>query len=257
MRRLFVSDVHLTPRRPERTARFLAFLAREARAADELYILGDLFDFWIGPKHLGQPDYGDALEALRRLTSDGVRAYFVLGNRDFYMEGFEGATGVRVVPGRTEHEMTAGGRRVYLCHGEYLEGRRGFWRNVQEFIRSRVVEWAYTRLPGWWAKRGARFYRWVSERRFLPRRRRPPRSIALSDALVAERFCAGADVIVCGHVHRAEERAYTVDGRAKTLLTLGDWSDRPNWLVEEDGRWELREHPAEPTAEPSAGGNGT
>ena len=243
MRRLFLSDVHLTPRDPARSARFVALLGREAPRADELYILGDLFDFWVGPKHLQDPDYRDVLEALRRATGGGLRGFFVLGNRDFYMGGFEEATGVRVVPARTEHEIAAGGRRVYLCHGEYLEGRRGFWKGVQEFIRSRFVERLYTRLPGRLAKGGAQFYRWVSERRFLPRSRRPARSVALSDALIEDRFRAGADVIVCGHVHRTRERTYRVDGREKTLRTLGDWSQRPNWLVEEDGRWELHEEP--------------
>jgi UDP-2,3-diacylglucosamine pyrophosphatase LpxH len=166
------------------------------------------------------------------------------------MEGFEEATGVRVVPGRTEHEILSGGRRVYLCHGEYLEGRRGFWHRVQEFIRSRLVERLYTRLPASLAKAGARFYRWVSGRRFLPRSRRPGRSVVLSEAVLEDRFRAGADGIVCGHVHRAEERKYLVDGREKMLRTLGDWSKRPNWWIEEDGRWEFQEgEPLEASAE--------
>ena len=243
MRRLFVSDVHLTPRRPERTAQFLSLLARETPRADELYLLGDLFDFWVGPKHLEAPDYRDVLDALRRATRAGLRAWFLLGNRDFYMLGFEDATGVRVVPGRTEHEIASGGRRAHLCHGEYLEGRRGFWIRVQEFIRSPRVERFYTRLPACLALGGAQFYRWVSERRFLPRRRRPPRSVTLSEAILEERFRAGADVIVCGHVHRAARKTYLVDGREKLLLTLGDWADGPNWLVEENGRWEFGPQP--------------
>jgi len=241
MRRLFLSDVHLTPRDPERTRRFLAFLDAETPRTNELYILGDLFDYWIGPKHLRKPDYREAIQALHAATEAGLRATFLLGNRDFYMEGFTEATGVAVAPGRTEHEIAAGGKHVYLCHGEYLEGRRGFWIGVQEFIRSHGVEWVYTRLPACAAKGGARFYRWVSERRFLPGKPRPRRAVVLSEALLEERFRNGADVIVCGHVHRAERRDFFIDGRAKTLFTLGDWADRPNWLVEDDGDWRLSE----------------
>jgi len=241
MRRLFLSDVHLTPRDPERTRRFLAFLDAEAPRTDELYILGDLFDYWIGPKHLREPGYREAIQALHAATEAGLRATFLLGNRDFYMEGFAEATGVAVAPGRTEHEIAAGGKHVYLCHGEYLESRRGFWIGVQEFIRSRGVERVYTRLPACAAKGGARFYRWVSEGRFLPGKPRPRRAVVLSEALLEERFRNGADVIVCGHVHHAERRDFFIDGRAKTLFTLGDWSDRPNWLVEDDGEWRRSE----------------
>ena len=152
------------------------------------------------------------------------------------MEGFAEATGVAVAPGRTEHEIAAGGKRVYLCHGEYLEGRR---RWAEEFIRSRAVEWFYTRLPACVAKAGARFYRGVSERRFLPGKPKPRRAVVLSEALLEKRFRNGADVIVCGHVHRAERRDLSVDGRPKTLFTLGDWAERPNCLVEDDGEWRL------------------
>jgi UDP-2,3-diacylglucosamine hydrolase len=238
MRRLFLSDVHLTPRDQERTRRFLAFLDAEAPRTDELYILGDLFDYWIGPKHLQKPDYREAIRALYAATQAGLRATFLLGNRDFYMEGFTEATGVAVAPGRTEHEIAAGGKHVYLCHGDYLEGRR---RRAEEFIRSRAVERVYTRLPACAAKGGARFYRWVSEGRFLPGKPKPRRAVVLSEALLEERFRNGADVIVCGHVHRAERRDFFIDGRAKTLFTLGDWADRPNWLVEDDGEWRLSE----------------
>jgi UDP-2,3-diacylglucosamine hydrolase len=241
MRRVFLSDVHLTPREPERSVRFVRFLEREAASTDEFFILGDLFDYWIGPKHLRKPDYREAIQALHAATEAGLRATFLLGNRDFYMEGFTEATGVAVAPGRTEHEIAAGGKHVYLCHGEYLEGRRGFWIGVQEFIRSRGVERVYTRLPACLAKAGARFYRWVSEGRFLPGKPKPRRAVVLSEALLEERFRNGADVIVCGHVHRAERRDFFIDGRAKTLFTLGDWADRPNWLVEDDGDWRLSE----------------
>jgi UDP-2,3-diacylglucosamine hydrolase len=241
MRRLFLSDVHLAPRDPQRTRAFLSFLEAEAPRTDELYILGDLFDYWIGPKHLSGADYGEALRALHAATEAGLHATFLLGNRDFYMDGFTEATGVALAPRRTEHEIAAGGKRVYLCHGEYLEGRRGFWIGVQEFIRSHGVERVYTRLPACAAKGGARFYRWVSERRFLPGKPRPRRAVVLSEALLEERFRSGADVIVCGHVHRAERRDFFIDGRARTLFTLGDWADRPNCLVEEDGEWRLSE----------------
>jgi UDP-2,3-diacylglucosamine hydrolase len=233
MRRLFLADVHLSPREPSRTARLGEFLRRQCRAGDELYILGDLFDYWIGPKHLDLDDYGEALDGLRQAVRAGVRIFFILGNRDFYMGGaFEAKTGLRIVDGRTEHRLRVGSQEVYLCHGDYLEGRtdRGF--ALQEKIRSPGFERVFVRLPVRVAKALAEFYRWLSGRKA----RRPGRP---SPEAVQEKFRGGADIIVCGHYHAARAETCDVEGRPRVLYTLGDWSDEASYLVEEDGRWRL------------------
>jgi UDP-2,3-diacylglucosamine hydrolase len=246
MRRLFVSDVHLSAAGPERTARWVAFLERETPRADELYILGDLFDYWIGPKHLLLPDYAPALAALRRAVAGGLRIVFIKGNRDFYMRGFAEATGVEVVPGGTQHRLEADGQRVFLCHGDYMEGRGGFGFRVQEFIRSPAVEWLWTRLPAFVADLGARFYRWVSGRKTRRPRARPAHlgPHGLSEECVAQEFRLGTDVIVCGHVHEAREVRSDVDGRPALLFTLGDWTDGVNYLEQRGGAWRLCREPA-------------
>jgi len=241
MRRVFLSDVHLSPQEPGRTGRFCRFLRREAPRTDELYILGDLFDYWIGPKHLNLAEYREAIDTLRGLVGDGVRVVFLCGNRDFYMRGFSEATGIEVVPNKTYHRMTVGSKRVYLCHGDYMEGRRGLGFAVQRFIRSGLVEWIWTRLPIWVGERGARFYRWVSERK-KPRGHRPVTGLApygLSAKQVAAELARGTDIIVCGHIHRAQEVRNPVDGMEGVLYTLGDWEETGHHLVEEDGGWHL------------------
>jgi UDP-2,3-diacylglucosamine hydrolase len=242
MRRVFLSDVHLSPREPERSERFVRFLDREAGHTGEFFILGDLFDYWIGPKHLGLPDYREALEALRRVTGAGRRVVFLLGNRDFYMSrGFSEHTGVVVAPARIDLEITADGRRVYLCHGDYLEGRTGLGFRIQEVIRSRFVETAFTRLPPFVADALARFYRGLSGRKT----QRPKGQAehlgphGLCDQRLLEEFRRGMDVIVCGHVHVSQEWPIQVDGRQAVLFTLGDWSAGESFLVQEDGQWRL------------------
>lgn len=242
MRRVFLSDVHLSPRQPERSARFVRFLEREAGRTDEFYILGDLFDYWIGPKHLDRPDYREALEALGRVTRGGRRVVFLLGNRDFYMRrGFSEATGVEVAPDRTHLVLASGAERVYLCHGDYLEGRGGLGFRIQEAIRSRPMEAVFTWLPGWAEDLMAKFYRWLSGRKT----RRPKAGAlhlgehGLCDERLQAEFRRGADVIVCGHVHVPQRVVFQVDGRETLLCTLGDWSDGESFLVEEDGRWQL------------------
>ena len=247
MRRVFVSDVHLSPRRPGRTARFIRFLEREAPRTDELYILGDLFDYWIGPKHLKLPEYREAVDALRGIVGRGVRVMFLCGNRDFYMRGFAEATGVEVAPGRTHHRLTIASKRVYLCHGDFLEGQRGFAFAVQRFIRSRFVEWIWTRLPASVARCGARFYRWVSGGNKPAADAAASRvaSYGLCAEQVAAELARGTDIIVCGHVHRPQQVPRPVQGMQGTLYTLGDWEHGTSHLVEEDGRWRLCQDGAE------------
>lgn len=234
MRRVFLSDVHLSPREPLRAERLVRFLEREAGRIDELYILGDLFDYWIGPKHIDLPDYREVLQALRRATAGGLRITFIIGNRDFYMShGLPEATGVRVADGRTAERLTLGSAQVHLCHGDYLEGRRDLGFRIQEWIRSPGFERQFIRLPTFAAKAMAEFYRWLSGRKTR-------RAVRLSEEALLAEFRGGTDILICGHVHEACEERRRVDGREKTLYVLGDWSDGATYLVEEDGRWELR-----------------
>jgi len=241
MRRVFLSDVHLTPRDPARTARFVGFLAREAPRTGELYILGDLFDYWIGPKHLLLPDYREALEALRGAARRGVRVVFLHGNRDFYMgSAFAGALGLEVVRDRLDLVGRAG--RICLCHGDNLCVRDRSTRRAQAIIRSRAVEWIFTRLPVGLAKFLAEGYRRHSRRVTV---RKEPRRIALAVEAVEAVFRGGSDVIVCGHTHRAEKRTWRGNSGEKVLFSLGDWSEGASYLVEEEGQWRLCEERGE------------
>jgi UDP-2,3-diacylglucosamine hydrolase len=235
MRRLLLSDVHLSPRHPDRTRSFLDFLGRQAPGTGELYVLGDLFDYWIGPKHLDLPDYREALEALRDVGARGTRVVFFAGNRDFYLSRrFREFLGAQVVHGALDVTFASG--RVHLCHGDRLCTRDRATRRAQAVIRSALVEAVFTRLPVRLARFLAEGYR-AHSRRVTPGK--PARHVALDDRAVLEVFRGGADVIVCGHTHRATKHTWRLGGRDKVLFSLGDWADGPSYLVEEQGTWHL------------------
>lgn len=118
MSHLFVSDLHLDASAPATVQRFLRFLEGEARAADSLYILGDLFETWIGDDD-PDPVRSQVCDALRALTASGVPVYLMCGNRDFlYGEAFEQRTGVRLLAEPTV--ATLDGQRILLTHGDLL-----------------------------------------------------------------------------------------------------------------------------------------
>ncbi len=242
-RRLFLADVHCGPDHPERARWLIDMLRAETPHADELYLLGDIFDYWVGPKQLRDPDCRPVLDALRAVVAGGTRVTMVKGNRDFYLRGFGAATGVQVAPHGTWHEVPSESGPVYLAHGDYLEARGDPGFRLQEFFRGRAVEALYTRLPYWASRAGARFYRGVSARRAEDPARRA-RHVGLDEARLRAVYARGVDVIVCGHVHHAAicNRRSAEPGRL--LVTLGAWFDGPTWAVEESGHWRIEPRPS-------------
>ncbi len=116
---LFVSDLHLSARGPETAGLFVNFLAGPARDAQALYLLGDLFDYWLGDDDLADPFNQRICTALADLTAGGTASYFLPGNRDFLVgDAFAAATGVTLLPDIGVH--TVAGRPTLLLHGDTL-----------------------------------------------------------------------------------------------------------------------------------------
>ena len=111
---LLLSDLHLSPARPAAVAAFHAFARGPARAASVVYILGDLFDWWLGDDQLREPFAHAVGESIRGITAAGVPVYFARGNRDFMLgEDFGRATGARLLP--TRPSSTSAGRARCSC----------------------------------------------------------------------------------------------------------------------------------------------
>ena len=118
MTTLFISDLHLDPERPEITALFGHFLDGEARSADALYILGDLFEAWVGDD---DPSEAGAMVAqkLHALSASGVPVFFIRGNRDFLLgTGYAARCGMTVLDDPTIIDLY--GTPTLLLHGDLL-----------------------------------------------------------------------------------------------------------------------------------------
>lgn len=115
----FISDLHLSADRPELTALFKRYLAGSARAADRLYILGDLFEYWAGDDDLDDPLNRRVAEALATFAGSGCKVHFMAGNRDFLL-GNEFATRAHLQILQEPTLIQLGGQRTLLCHGDSL-----------------------------------------------------------------------------------------------------------------------------------------
>ena len=119
MSTLFISDLHLTEERPEANERFVEFVEDTARGAEALYILGDFFEYWIGDDDLEEPFNAVIAGLLAGLSANGVRLYFMHGNRDFLVgERFCAASGASLLSDPVVHEIQ--GVQTLLVHGDTL-----------------------------------------------------------------------------------------------------------------------------------------
>lgn len=236
-RTLFVSDVHLRARDPAHNRPFLKFLEEEC---DALYIVGDLFDYWIGPKHLGMPDYEEEIAAIRT-KSKRCPIYFIKGNRDYLVEEkFEKATGMKVLGDRARIEL--GGRTVLLAHGDFIYNTNPKYAAYRTMMRSKPIEDLWLQIPSFVGRSLVRGFRKVSKK--------TTPSYSWKQGELFERakvfFEQGADVLITGHIHLPTHLKEPVKGRACEVFIMGDWCGGTQDYVDHDGRafhfkpWPLR-----------------
>ena len=222
MTTLFISDLHLEIGRPEIGEQFLAFLLGEARDAEALYILGDLFDAWLGDDD-PNPYYATMKMALRELADTGVPIFFMHGNRDFMIgEDFATETGISILDDPTIVELY--GEPVLLAHGDAL------CTDDVEYQQVRLM----TRNPDWQAMMLAKS---IEERiafALQAREQSKARGQSLSDEImdVNQEAVAAAlrdhDVVTLlhGHTHRPAIHDVDLGDRIAKRIVLGDWYEQ-------------------------------
>ena len=241
MTTLFIADLHLDPERPEITRLFGDFLDAEAGQADALYILGDLFESWVGDD---DPSEAGAFVAARlaALASSGVPVFFMHGNRDFMLgRDYAAKAGMRLLPDPTVIELY--GKPVLLMHGDLLctddveyqkvraQVRNPDWRAhmLSQPLQARLAFAQQARAASL-ARQGEMKHAGTME------------SITdASPATVEEtlrRF--GIDTLIHGHTHRPAIHELDIDGRAHRRIVLGDWYEQGSVLrAHADGQFEL------------------
>ena len=239
MATLFISDLHLEAARPEIGEQFLAFLAGPARKAEALYILGDLFEAWIGDDD-PSPYYAEMKQAIRELSDTGVPVYFMHGNRDFMIgERFAEEAGVTLLADPYPVELH--GEKVLLSHGDYL------CTDDVEYQKVRAV----TRNPEWQAMMMAKS---IEERIAVARQARE-QSLARNASITEEIMDVNqdaveeairehdVDILLHGHTHRPAVHPFHVDERPVHRIVLGDWYEQGSMVEWDDDGPRLEELP--------------
>ncbi len=223
---LFIADLHLDRGHPglERFSRLCADRARQAAA---LYILGDLFDVWIGDDD-PEPAHAAVIEDLAGVTAAGVPTYFMAGNRDFLIgNDFLQRTGLQALDDPTLIDLF--GRRTLLCHGDTLCTDDLDYQRFRAQVRS--VEWQRDFLA-----------KPLDERRSIADGLRGGSRDAMADktagimdvnaeAVTASLHEHGAAQLIHGHTHRPARHEHEIDGAIAERYVLSDWDGEPTLLV--------------------------
>lgn len=234
MTTLFISDLHLDPERPEITALFGRFLDEEARSAEALYILGDLFEAWVG-----DDDPSDAgafvADRLRALTSGGVPAYFIRGNRDFLLgEAYAARCGMTLLEDPTVLDLY--GEPTLLLHGDLLCTDDTAYQQFRAQTRSPQWQAQFLAQPLAGRLAFAAQARAASQARYgeLVATGMAETIGDVAAASVQDWFARfGVSRMIHGHTHRP---AIHDEGKGHTRIVLGDWYAQGSVLrVDADG----------------------
>jgi len=145
MSTLLISDLHLSPERPAVTLAFLDFLKNQAAEANALYILGDLFEAWVGDDDPA-PLSRKVITVLKELTDNGTDLYVMQGNRDFLLDKrFARETGCTLLPDHYVTELE--NHKILLLHGDTLCIGDEQYQKFRRKARHPIFRWCLNHLP--------------------------------------------------------------------------------------------------------------
>ena len=217
---LFISDLHLSPDRPAATGALIRFLHGTAPAAEALYVLGDLFEYWIGDDGLDQPFNREIADALRTLAGRGVRLSFMHGNRDFLIGSrFARESGMQLLSDPP----------TLLMHGDTLCGDDVEYQKFRAMVRDPAWQRAFLAKPLAERVRMAQDVRGQSEQA------KQVKDMAIMDvtpATVEEVLRSHAyPRLIHGHTHRPARHEQAVDGHLCERWVLADWYEQGSYLL--------------------------
>ncbi|WP_042285748.1 UDP-2,3-diacylglucosamine diphosphatase [Citrobacter sedlakii] len=219
MATLFIADLHLCTEEPAITAGFLRFLAGEARQADALYILGDLFEAWIGDDD-PLPLHRQIAAAIKAVVDAGVPCFFIHGNRDFLLgKRFARESAMILLP--QEKVLTLYGRRILIMHGDTLCTDDHGYQAFRAKVHQRWLQTLFLALPLFIRKRVA------AKMRAGSKAANSSKSLAImdvnQDAVVAGMEKHQVQWLIHGHTHRPDVHTLTANDQPAFRVVLGAW----------------------------------
>jgi UDP-2,3-diacylglucosamine hydrolase len=223
---IFVSDIHLCESRPSITDAFLNFLNRITNQVDALYILGDLFEYWIGDD---SKQYESIISAIKELTDRQIKVFLMHGNRDFLIGPvFEKKTGALLLEDLTLIKIYD--RKILLSHGDSLCTDDTEYQSFKNKVRNESWKNEFLKKPLTERILIANGFRKQSELN------KKNKSEEIMDANPDEvnRILTQfnyPDFFIHGHTHRPNYHSINLDGHQMQRVVLGDWYEQGSYLT--------------------------
>ena len=240
---LFISDAHLPTGQAESPGKnelkeFLGGISPDE--TEDLFVLGDLFDFWFEYRYVILHHHFDVLRLLSQLTERGIALHYVPGNHDFWLGEFmEKTIGFELHTSPCVVELD--GLRVELCHGDGLNKKDVGYRLYQRVAKSRIARKAFSVIHPDVAARIAMMVSSTS-RKLVNRHEHQRRSeVCAIEAYARQRLEAGdIDALLAGHAHTPVIEKVGGGGREKIYANTGDWLTHFSYVELRDGVFALK-----------------
>ena len=223
---LLIADVHLQPEQdhPINQA-FKQFLVEEAPKAEALYILGDLFEMWVGDD-IGLQQYSEIIQHFIKLTDQGLSIYLQFGNRDFLMGAdFWQATGIQKL--NDVHKTNLYGQEYLMLHGDTLCTDDKGYQRMRKIFRNPIVIWIFLHLC---KKRRLAIGNKMRANSIEYSQNKPSAIMDVNNQAVCDLFNEHQNVrhMIHGHTHRPAHQVIEVQHTTLNRWILGDWQPSAN-----------------------------
>jgi UDP-2,3-diacylglucosamine hydrolase len=225
---LFISDLHLTPATPAIAGNFFRFVDFAGSDAGALYILGDLFDYWIGDDDLDDPFHRSVASRLQELSQAGTKLFLLHGNRDFLIgEEFARVSGCAILPDPVVIDLH--GTPTLLTHGDALCTDDVEYQRFRALVRS--AQWQKAFLAKSVRERRAIAHN-LREQSEASKHAKSMEIMDVNATAVADLFRTHhVSRMIHGHTHRPARHELVVDGTFCERWVLSDWRDTAPYLM--------------------------
>jgi UDP-2,3-diacylglucosamine hydrolase len=234
---LFASDIHLHPSLPKTTDAFFHFLNEQARKADQLYLLGDLFEYWAGDDDIATTYHTKIIQALRALSDSGTQIFWIAGNRDFLIgERFANETGAQFLGDPSVIKIA--NHRIAIVHGDEQCTDDLPYMAFRKMVRQEKWQQDFLRLPLAERKKIIEGLRINSK---MEQKEKTSEIMDVNPKVIQNLFTNNnVEIIIHGHTHRPAKHQYKEGVR----YVLPDWDcdlenskSRGGWLeIYSDGQ---------------------
>lgn len=222
----FIADLHLCENRPDISTCFLHFLENDAVEAEKLYILGDLFEAWVGDDD-DSPYLKTIANALNLLAQSGTKIFYIHGNRDFLLgKRYAKQSSMSLLPEIDTIDLY--GQRVVIMHGDTLCTRDTGYQAFRKKSRSWWWQTIVKSLPLFIRKNMAANYRKKSA--VATAMKSQEIMDVTHDEVIACLESNQSQLLIHGHTHRPAVHNISANGRSAQRIVLGDWYEQGAWL---------------------------